>query len=184
MFQGHMVAKGTYEELQQSGVDFTSLLKAEEEEEQLQQPPSEGHARSRTLSENSVRSQTSSVHSVKDGDNLPVRIPPPAVARASRGQPIRTSVFSRQAEQVQTVPEEIRADGTISAKLYLKYLRAGANVLLLVVVMLINLLAQVQTDRQPAGGAKERLLLPLGGLTLCSVLQVAYVMQDWWLAYW
>lgn len=128
--EGHMVAKGTYEELQQSGVDFTSLLKAEEEEEQLQQPPSEGHARSRTLSENSVRSQTSSVHSVKDGDNLP-------------------------AEQVQTVPEEIRADGNISAKLYLKYLRAGANVLLLVVVMLINLLAQV-----------------------------AYVMQDWWLAYW
>lgn len=144
-FQGHMVAKGTYEELQQSGVDFTSLLKEEEEEEQLQQPPSEGHARSRTLSENSVRSQTSSVHSVKDGDNLPVRIPPPPVAPASRGQPIRTSVFSRQAEQVQTVPEESRAEGTISGKLYLKYLQAGASVLLLVVLLLINLLAQVQT---------------------------------------
>lgn len=70
IFQGHMVAKGTYEELQQSGVDFTSLLKEEEEEEQLQQP--EVNIRSRTLSENSVLSQTSSVHSVKDGDNLPV----------------------------------------------------------------------------------------------------------------
>lgn len=65
-----MVAKGTYEELQQSGVDFTSLLKEEEEEEQLQQP--EVHIRSRTLSENSALSQTSSVHSVKDGGNLPV----------------------------------------------------------------------------------------------------------------
>lgn len=72
-----MVAKGTYEELQQSGLDFTSLLKTEEEDEQQQQPPSEGHARSRTFSENSVRSQASSVHSVKDGDNLPVSISSP-----------------------------------------------------------------------------------------------------------
>lgn len=65
-----MVAKGTYAELQRSGVDFTSLLKKEEEEEQ--QPPLDIPSRSRTLSQNSVRSQTSSVHSVKDGDNLPV----------------------------------------------------------------------------------------------------------------
>lgn len=64
-----MVAKGTYTELQQSGVDFTSLLKKEEEEEQ-QQPPQDVIARRRTLSQNSV---ASSVHSVKDGDQLPVR---------------------------------------------------------------------------------------------------------------
>lgn len=68
-----MVAKGTYAELQRSGVDFTSLLKKEEEEEQ-QQPPQDIPARSRTLSQNSVLSQTSSVHSVKDGDQLPVSI--------------------------------------------------------------------------------------------------------------
>ncbi len=69
-----MVAKGTYTELQQSGVDFTSLLKKEEEEEQQQQqqPPQDDLIRSRTLSQNSVLSQTSSVHSVKDGDHLPV----------------------------------------------------------------------------------------------------------------
>ena len=65
-----MVAKGTYTELQKSGVDFTSLLRKEEEEEQ--QPPQDIMARSRTLSQNSVLSQTSSVHSVKDGDHLPV----------------------------------------------------------------------------------------------------------------
>lgn len=146
-----MVAKGTYEELQQSGVDFTSLLKAEEEDEQLQQPPSEGHARSRTFSENSVRSQASSVLSVKDGDNLPVRIPSPQVTPTSPGQSTNQTMTlgspdTRQAEQVQTVPEESRADGTISTKLYMKYLRAGANVVFLVVVMLINVLAQVQTD--------------------------------------
>lgn len=63
-----MVAKGTYTELQRSGVDFTSLLKKEEEEEQ-QQAPQDVPLRSRTLSENSV---ASSVHSLKDGDYLPV----------------------------------------------------------------------------------------------------------------
>uniref|UniRef100_A0A4W6DPV9 Cystic fibrosis transmembrane conductance regulator n=1 Tax=Lates calcarifer TaxID=8187 RepID=A0A4W6DPV9_LATCA len=69
--EGHMVAKGTYMELQRSGVDFTSLLKKEEEEEQ-QLPPSDVPTRSRTLSQNSVLSQSSSVQSVKDGDQLPV----------------------------------------------------------------------------------------------------------------
>ncbi|XP_038572949.1 multidrug resistance-associated protein 4 [Micropterus salmoides] len=127
--EGHMVAKGTYTELQQSGVDFTSLLKKDDEEEQ-QQPPQDIHTRDRTLSQNSVLSQTSSVHSVKDGDQLP-------------------------GEVVQTVAEESRAQGTIGVNLYVKYLRAGASILLLLVVMLVNLLAQV-----------------------------AYIMQDWWLAYW
>uniref|UniRef100_A0A671US81 Multidrug resistance-associated protein 4-like n=1 Tax=Sparus aurata TaxID=8175 RepID=A0A671US81_SPAAU len=118
--EGHMVAKGTYTELQQSGVDFTSLLKKEEEEEQ-QPPPQDIVARRRTLSQNSV---ASSVHSVKDGDQLPV-------------------------------PEESRAQGTIGVSLYVKYLRAGANIFVLLFVVLINLLAQV-----------------------------AYIVQDWWLAYW
>ncbi|KAK2856772.1 hypothetical protein Q5P01_005507 [Channa striata] len=126
--EGHMVAKGTYTELQQSGVDFTSLLK--EEEEQQQQPPQDVPARSRTLSQNSVLSQTSSVASVKDGDQLP-------------------------AEPVQKVAEESRAQGTIGVGLYVKYLRAGANIALLLIVILLNILAQV-----------------------------AYIMQDWWLAYW
>ena len=64
------MAKGTYNELQKSGLDFTSMLKKDEEEEQLQ-PPQDIPARNRTLSQNSTRSQTSSVHSVKDVD-LPV----------------------------------------------------------------------------------------------------------------
>lgn len=66
-----MVAKGTYTELQQSGLDFTSLLKKEEEEEQ-QQPHHDTPIRTRALSQNSVLSQTSSVQSIKDGDQLPV----------------------------------------------------------------------------------------------------------------
>ncbi|XP_041637493.1 multidrug resistance-associated protein 4 [Cheilinus undulatus] len=130
--EGHMVAKGTYTELQQSGVDFTSLLKKEEEEEQQQQQqqPVEIPIRGRTLSQNSVLSQTSSMHSVKDGDYLPE-------------------------ETVQTVAEESRAEGTIGFGLYVKYLRAGASILFLLTVFVLNILAQV-----------------------------AYIMQDWWLAYW
>lgn len=125
--EGHMVAKGTYAELQRSGLDFTSLLKEEEEQPQ---PPQDIITRCRTLSQNSVLSQTSSVHSVKDGDHLP-------------------------AEPVQTVAEENRAQGTIKVSLYVKYLKAGANVVVLLVVILMNILAQV-----------------------------AYIMQDWWLAHW
>ncbi|XP_051282902.1 ATP-binding cassette sub-family C member 4 [Dicentrarchus labrax] len=126
--EGHMVAKGTYTELQQSGLDFTSLLKKEEEEEQQQ--PQDILPRMRTLSQNSVLSHTSSVHSVKDGDQLP-------------------------AEHVQVVAEESRAQGNIKMSLYVKYLRAGAHIVVLVAVILVNVLAQV-----------------------------AYIMQDWWLAYW
>uniref|UniRef100_A0A672ZTF0 ATP-binding cassette, sub-family C (CFTR/MRP), member 4 n=1 Tax=Sphaeramia orbicularis TaxID=375764 RepID=A0A672ZTF0_9TELE len=115
--EGHMVGKGTYTELQRSGVDFTSLLKKDEEEEQ-QPPPQDLPIRNRTLSQNSVLSHTSSMHSVKDGDQLP-------------------------AEPVQTVMEESRAQGTIGMGLYAKYLRAGASILVLVLVLVTNLLAQV-----------------------------------------
>uniref|UniRef100_A0A669BHD8 Cystic fibrosis transmembrane conductance regulator n=1 Tax=Oreochromis niloticus TaxID=8128 RepID=A0A669BHD8_ORENI len=117
---GHMVAKGTYTELQQSGLDFTSLLKKEEEEEQ-QQPHHDTPIRTRTLSQNSVLSQTSSVQSIKDGDQLP-------------------------AEPVQTFAEENRAQGTIGMRIYAKYLTAGANIVVLLAVVLLNIMAQVHRD--------------------------------------
>ncbi|XP_077453167.1 ATP-binding cassette sub-family C member 4 isoform X4 [Stigmatopora argus] len=127
--EGHMVAKGTYTELQRSGVDFTSLLKKDEEDES-HQSLSDVSSRSRTLSQNSIRSQTSSVHSIQDGDNL-------------------------MPEPVLTVAEESRAQGSIGLSMYMKYMQAGASMFLVVVVMLLNVLAQV-----------------------------AYIVHDWWLAYW
>nr|XP_046179705.1 ATP-binding cassette sub-family C member 4-like [Oncorhynchus gorbuscha] len=130
--EGHMVARGTYSELQRSGVDFTSLLKREEEGPQVPGPETESRSpRSRTLSQNSVVSHTSSIRSVKDGtEQLP-------------------------AEPVQTVVEESRSEGTIGVGLYVKYLKAGANILVLIGVVLLQFLAQA-----------------------------AYILQDWWLAYW
>ncbi|KAI1899161.1 hypothetical protein AGOR_G00058700 [Albula goreensis] len=124
--QGHMVALGTYAELQRSGLDFTSLLQQEDEEEQQSV-----ELRSRTLSQTSMRSQSSSLLSVKDGtDQLPV-------------------------EQVQNIAEESRSEGKISLSLYVRFFRAGANILVLLFLILLNLFAQV-----------------------------SYILQDWWLAYW
>uniref|UniRef100_A0A674ESQ6 Cystic fibrosis transmembrane conductance regulator n=1 Tax=Salmo trutta TaxID=8032 RepID=A0A674ESQ6_SALTR len=117
--EGHMVARGTYSELQRSGVDFTSLLKREEEGPQA--PGVETESRSpcsRTLSQNSVVSHTSSI---------------------------------RSTEPVQTVVEESRSEGTIGVGLYVKYLKAGANILVHILMFCV---------------------------------QAAYILQDWWLAYW
>lgn len=52
-----------------------------------------------------------------------------------------------QTEAVQAVPEESRAQGTIGMKMYLKYLRAGANIVVLLFAVLVNLLAQVQQQQ-------------------------------------
>lgn len=71
--QGHIVVQGTYKELLRSGVDFTSLLKKDEEEDQTLRTGTIESSRSRTLSQNSVHSGTSSVVSDKDeADQLPV----------------------------------------------------------------------------------------------------------------
>uniref|UniRef100_A0A8C1LBQ9 Cystic fibrosis transmembrane conductance regulator n=1 Tax=Cyprinus carpio TaxID=7962 RepID=A0A8C1LBQ9_CYPCA len=105
--EGHMVARGTYSELQQSGVDFTSLLKKDEEEEgEKEEAPRS--PRNRTISQNSVRSHSSSVLS---------------------------------AEPVHTMAEETRTEGTIGLRMYWKYFRAGANVIMLILFVLLNLLA-------------------------------------------
>ncbi|KAM9388323.1 ATP-binding cassette sub-family C member 4 [Phaethornis superciliosus] len=67
---GKMVGKGTYSEFLKSGIDFASLLKKDEEMEQLSSAPGTPNlksARNRTFSESSVWSQDSSAHSQKDG---------------------------------------------------------------------------------------------------------------------
>uniref|UniRef100_A0A8C5A2Y0 Cystic fibrosis transmembrane conductance regulator n=1 Tax=Gadus morhua TaxID=8049 RepID=A0A8C5A2Y0_GADMO len=94
--EGNVVAQGGYTDLQRSGLDFTSLLKHEEEGE----GKLEDLARSRTVSSNSSPNE--------EADQLP-------------------------AEHTQTAVEEGRSQGTISTDMYYKYLRAGANIFVLVV---------------------------------------------------
>ncbi|XP_051568184.1 ATP-binding cassette sub-family C member 4-like [Myxocyprinus asiaticus] len=152
--EGHMVAHGTYSELLLSGVDFTSLLKKDEEEVAV---GDKGEAprspRSRTLSQNSVCSHSSSVLSVKDeSDQL-------------------------TAEPVHTVAEESRSEGTIGLHMYWKYFRAGASILMLVFLMLLSILAQVSYVLQDWwlaywASEQEKLEAPPSNITFTNGISV------------
>ena len=61
-----MVQKGTYAELLKSGVDFTSLLKKENEEAKPSPVPESPTMRTQTSSESPVQSQQSSTPLLKD----------------------------------------------------------------------------------------------------------------------
>uniref|UniRef100_A0A8C7MYR0 Multidrug resistance-associated protein 4 n=1 Tax=Oncorhynchus kisutch TaxID=8019 RepID=A0A8C7MYR0_ONCKI len=72
--EGHMVARGTFTELQGSGLDFTSLLKKDEEdEEEGKGEPAPGTLTGspHTLSQSSMPSLSSSMHSVMEGVDQP-----------------------------------------------------------------------------------------------------------------
>ncbi|XP_074155461.1 LOW QUALITY PROTEIN: ATP-binding cassette sub-family C member 4 [Sminthopsis crassicaudata] len=130
---GNVMEKGTYTEFQKSGIDFGSLLKKENEEVDQSQVPEVPILRDRSFSESSVWSQQSSKHSLKEG---------PAEPLATEDIPV-------------ALPEEHRTEGTISFKSYRNYFAAGANCFIIVLLVLLNILAQV-----------------------------AYILQDWWLSYW
>ncbi|KAJ3583658.1 hypothetical protein NHX12_016210, partial [Muraenolepis orangiensis] len=127
--EGNVVAQGGYTELQESGLDFTSLLKKQEEDDQ--QAMAEVFARTRTLSSTSTPSLSDAA------DLLPVGLRR-RCRRFIRAEAVQT------AEAVHTMAEESRVEGTVGLSLYYKYLRAGAHVLILVVVVVLNIAAQVQ----------------------------------------
>uniref|UniRef100_A0A8C8M172 Multidrug resistance-associated protein 4 n=1 Tax=Oncorhynchus tshawytscha TaxID=74940 RepID=A0A8C8M172_ONCTS len=138
--EGHVVARGTYSELQHSGVDFTSLLKRDEEEEP--QTNNNHSVVKHAFSQNSISSHTSSMHSVKDGaDQLPE-------------------------ELVQTIAEESRSEGNIGASLYFKYLNAGASILVMLGTVLLSLIAEVAYVLQDWWLSPSL----CSGLTLASVI--------------
>ncbi|XP_072478214.1 ATP-binding cassette sub-family C member 4 isoform X3 [Notamacropus eugenii] len=130
---GKVMEKGTYTEFQKSGIDFGSLLKTENEEGEQSQVPETPLPRDRSFSESSMWSQQSSKHSLKEG---------PAEQPATEDVPV-------------ALPEESRSAGTIGFKTYRNYFAAGANCFVIVLLILLNILAQV-----------------------------SYVLQDWWLSYW
>ncbi|XP_061548514.1 ATP-binding cassette sub-family C member 4-like isoform X2 [Phycodurus eques] len=125
--EGQMVANGSYSELQSSGLDFSSLLKMEDSQEE--RPSTTSYCPS-SLSNNSISSMTS----------------------------LSASCYSLMEETLTLAAqptEERRTQGHIGLQMYGKYFRAGANFLLLFLLILLNALAQV-----------------------------AFVLQDWWLAHW
>ncbi|XP_069389413.1 ATP-binding cassette sub-family C member 4 isoform X1 [Paralichthys olivaceus] len=133
--EGQMVAQGTYSELQSFGLDFTSLLKEEEENQEEERQgttpiPGTVSRLSHTLSDNSMSSLSSSRYSLPEGGE-----PPSAVVRPTE--------------------EETRSEGNVGLRLYVQYFMAGANFLVLLVLLLLNALAHI-----------------------------TFVLQDWWLACW
>ncbi|KAG7227636.1 hypothetical protein INR49_005451 [Caranx melampygus] len=136
--EGHSVAQGTYSELQGSGLDFTSLLKEEEAQEEDRQSttpiPGTVSRFNHTLSDNSM-SSISSMSSSR-------------CSLIEAGEPL--AVVGRQPTE-----EEKRSEGNVGLRMYVKYFMAGANFLVLLVLLLLNAFAHV-----------------------------TFVLQDWWLACW
>ncbi|XP_029315504.1 multidrug resistance-associated protein 4-like isoform X2 [Cottoperca gobio] len=123
--QGQMVTRGTYSELQGSGLDFTSLLEEEEgqEEERQSGTPIPGTLSRfpHTLSDNSM----SSLSSLSSSRHTLMKGPEPL------------------GEVVQPTEEESRSEGNVGLRMYVKYFRAGANFLVLFTLILLNTLAHI-----------------------------------------
>uniref|UniRef100_A0A3P9HVL2 Multidrug resistance-associated protein 4 n=1 Tax=Oryzias latipes TaxID=8090 RepID=A0A3P9HVL2_ORYLA len=115
--EGQMVARGTYRELQLSGVDFTSLLKHDQEDEQQDFPPFT--CLPHVLSDrSSVSSLSSSQYSLIEGTDA-------------------------HSMELHPKEEENRMEGNVGLSMYVKYFMAGAHFSILLVLILLNLLAHV-----------------------------------------
>uniref|UniRef100_A0AAZ1XW59 Multidrug resistance-associated protein 4 n=1 Tax=Oreochromis aureus TaxID=47969 RepID=A0AAZ1XW59_OREAU len=136
--EGQMVARGTYSELQGSGLDFTSLLKEDKDQDEQRQntTPLSGTVSGlpHALSDNSSMSSLSS--------------------------------------SLQPTKEESRFEGNVGLHMYVKYFMAGANFLVLLVLILLNALAHVSllfTFYHYCKNTKDFFVF-LSGLTATSVV--------------
>ncbi|XP_072433975.1 ATP-binding cassette sub-family C member 4 isoform X2 [Chiloscyllium punctatum] len=118
--EGQMVVKGNFKQLLNSGIDFSCLLKRDEEDEQTDSHTATKITKERTLSQTSNLSLSSSTQSHKEG----------------LFEPLEESVVS-------ATPEESHSEGSVGFKIYKKYFLAGANGFMLMVVIILNLVTQV-----------------------------------------
>ncbi|XP_065758454.1 ATP-binding cassette sub-family C member 4-like [Muntiacus reevesi] len=126
---GKMVARGTYSEFLKSGIDIFSLF--EKGNEQSEPPPVPGTPT--VISESLVQSLQSPRPLLKD-----------------------STQEDQDTENIQvTLPLEDHLEGKVGFKTYKNYFTAGANWPVIILLILVNIAAQV-----------------------------AYTLQDWWLAYW
>ncbi|XP_015684952.1 multidrug resistance-associated protein 4, partial [Protobothrops mucrosquamatus] len=121
--KGKEVGKGTFSDFLKSGIDFSSLLKKVEEDDQPSSPGTPSHqlTRIRTFSQSSLWSLDSSVQSQKDG---------------TAGSPAMGPVLT-------ALPEESRSEGKIGFTIYKKYFSAGANYFVIFILLVLNILALV-----------------------------------------
>uniref|UniRef100_A0A669EBL1 Multidrug resistance-associated protein 4 n=1 Tax=Oreochromis niloticus TaxID=8128 RepID=A0A669EBL1_ORENI len=132
--EGQMVARGTYSELQGSGLDFTSLLKEDKDQDEQRQ-------------------NTTPLSGTKKLTFPSYRSLQPAL-------------------KLQPTKEESRFEGNVGLHMYVKYFMAGANFLVLLVLILLNALAHVSllfTFYHYCKNTKDFFVF-LSGLTATSVV--------------
>ncbi|XP_037829737.1 multidrug resistance-associated protein 4 isoform X2 [Kryptolebias marmoratus] len=118
--EGQVVGRGTYGELQSSGLDVASLLRSDEEQERF--------CRSADPDRASLHSQRTNLSQSSHCSLLP--------ADSSHTEQLPV-------EAVCAVEEESRAEGNVDSRVYLKYFAAGCNPLVLLVIVLISITAEV-----------------------------------------
>ncbi|XP_068447107.1 ATP-binding cassette sub-family C member 4-like [Clinocottus analis] len=118
--EGHIMAQGTYTELESSGVDIESLQMTEDEQRQCARPAD--------LDKVSVLSQRTNHSHGSDSTLLP---------------PESDRTDQLPVETVRSMAEETRAEGNVSSRIYLKYFSAGCSFLALIVIVLLSVIAEV-----------------------------------------
>ncbi|XP_070711624.1 ATP-binding cassette sub-family C member 4-like [Pempheris klunzingeri] len=121
--EGHVMAQGTYNELQGSGHDVVSYLRSNEEQEHLSQSAdSVLWLCDDSLSESSRASRSAYSRLLPPDSNWTDELP---------------------AETVCTMAEETRVEGNVGSRIYLKYFTAGCNLAVLLAIALLSLTAEV-----------------------------------------
>ncbi|XP_038572955.1 multidrug resistance-associated protein 4-like isoform X2 [Micropterus salmoides] len=121
--EGHIMAQGTYNELQCSGLDIVSLLKSDEEQERCSrsaEPDKLSLHSQRTVRSHSSHCSNSSLLPPESNwtDQLPV-------------------------DTVRVMAEETRVEGNVGSRIYLKYFTAGCNLLVLLLILLLSVVAEI-----------------------------------------
>uniref|UniRef100_A0A8C2XK95 Multidrug resistance-associated protein 4 n=1 Tax=Cyclopterus lumpus TaxID=8103 RepID=A0A8C2XK95_CYCLU len=148
--QGQMVARGTYSELQGSGLDFTSLLKEEEDQEEDQ--------------EEEERQGGTPIHGTVS--NFPHTLSDNSMSSLSSLSSSRYSLI----KGAEPPALESRSEGNVGLRMYVKYFRAGANFLVLLVLISLNITFVLQDWWLHCGFLIYISSLLLAGLTATSVV--------------
>ncbi|GFN81887.1 ABC transporter c family protein [Plakobranchus ocellatus] len=140
--EGTVVSQGTFVELSKSGVDFAELLKISKENTQENCP---AHSQSRSIGD--ILSPEKDLSDIQG--SLHERV------RTSSTSSKDSLPDSYEPEPVELPVEEERKIGSIDAKVFMEYFKAGSGIIMFSFLMFLLLLAQI-----------------------------LYVLNDWWLAKW
>ncbi|KAL3847448.1 hypothetical protein ACJMK2_018354 [Sinanodonta woodiana] len=125
--EGKMIGKGTFDELSTSGVDFSSLLKRDKEEEEKKEVD--------LMKQHSNMNLRRRLDSTRSGREVSPHEVGSKMSLASIGTEF-------EAEEVQLPEEEERHKGTISFGIYVEYFKAGAGILKFILLVFLCLAAQ------------------------------------------